>query len=169
MPFSADTLGSLFSDYTPVVGLNHCTYLRTASTFTKLGMNLYQWEFADPNALVLGVGIPKGSDPKMPQLGPVHSAALNYLFPNLSNTSAIDAPDLPAASQALSNKMVQTWANFVKTGSPHTNDINNWSRFSGNGNKVMMFKPDAIAEFDAYTNHHCEFWNALDPSLNPIN
>jgi carboxylesterase type B len=65
--------------------------------------------------------------------------------------------------------MVQTWANFVKTGSPHTNDINNWSRFSGNGNKVMMFKPDAIAEFDAYTNHHCEFWNALDPSLNPIN
>ncbi len=167
-PFTADTLGSIFSDYTPVVGLNNCSYLRTAQAFSDV-MPLYQWEFADPDALVLGVGIPKGQDPKM-ALGPVHSSALNYIFPNLSNTSAIDAPNLPAASQRLSNKMVQSWANFVKSGSPETTEISGWPRFNqaSNDKRVMLFKPNEIALYNANDAHRCDFWNTLDSKLNPL-
>ena len=166
---TADTLGSIFSDYTPVVGLNNCTYLRTAKAFSEL-MPLYQWEFADPNALVLGVGIPKGQDPKM-ALGSVHSSALNYIFPNLSNTSAIDAPDLPAVSQRLSNKMVQSWANFVKSGSPETSEIKGWPRFNqaADSKKVMLFGPNEISLYDANIAHRCDFWRGLDSNLTPLN
>jgi para-nitrobenzyl esterase len=167
-PISADSLGSMFSDYTPVVGLNNCSYLRTAQAFSGI-MPVYQWEFADPNALVLGVGIAKGQDPRM-ALGPVHSAALNYLFPNLSNTKAIDGPNLPAPSQLLANDMVQMWTQFVKTGAPHSDNFRNWPRFdvaTGNQN-VMQFIPNNTRLIDAAANHKCSFWQTMDSKLNPI-
>jgi para-nitrobenzyl esterase len=167
-PISADALGSMVSDYTPVVGLNHCSYLRTAKAFSEI-MPLYQWEFADPNALVLGVGIAKGQDPRM-SLGPVHSAALNYLFPNLSNTSAINAPDLPGPSQLLANQMVQMWTQFVKTGAPHTPNLSNWPKFNeaALNLNVMQFIPDNVKLINAASNHKCSFWEAMDSKLNPI-
>lgn len=167
-PISAAGFGSMVSDYTPVVGLNHCSYLRTAKAFSEI-MPLYQWEFADPNALVLGVGIAKGQDPRMP-LGPVHSSALNYLFPNLSNTSAINAPDLPGLSQALANQMVQMWTQFVKTGAPHSAGLSNWPQFNGAGTNlnVMQFIPDNVKLINAASNHKCSFWETMDSKLNPI-
>ena len=167
-PISADALGSMVSDYTPVVGLNHCSYLRTAKAFSEI-MPLYQWEFADPNALVLGVGIGKGQDPRM-SLGPVHSSALNYLFPNLSNTSAINAPDLPGPSQILANQMVQMWTQFVKTGAPHTTNLRNWPQFNeaALNLNVMQFIPDNIKLINSASNHKCSFWETMDSKLNPI-
>ena len=158
----------MVSDYTPVVGLNHCSYLRTARAFSEI-MPLYQWEFADPNALVLGVGIAKGQDPRM-SLGPVHSAALNYLFPNLSNTSAINAPDLPGPSQILANQIVQMWTQFVKTGAPHTTSLSNWPKFNEvvTNQNVMQFIPDNIKLINAASNHKCSFWETMDSKLNPI-
>jgi len=167
-PISADALGSMVSDYTPVVGLNHCSYLRTAMAFSEI-MPLYQWEFADPNALVLGVGIGKGQDPRM-SLGPVHSSALNYLFPNLSNTSAINAPDLPGPSQILANQMVQMWTQFVKTGAPHTTNLRNWPQFNeaALNLNVMQFIPDNIKLINSASNHKCSFWETMDSKLNPI-
>lgn len=166
---TASGLGSMFSDYTPSVGLSNCTYLRTASAFSAV-MPLYQWEFADPNAPVLGVGIAKGAVPLNMDLGPLHSSALNYIFPNLSNTSAIDAPDLPADSQSLANKMVQVWANFVKFGTPTTTDVPVWPRFNATSDQknVMKFKPTSIATDDANTTHRCDFWRGMDSKLNPI-
>jgi para-nitrobenzyl esterase len=163
-PVTADGMGSMFSDYTPVVGLSHCRYLRTADAFSAI-MPLYQWEFADPDARVLGIGIARGEDPRM-ALGAVHSSALNYFFPNLSNTSAIDAPDLPSQSQGMANEMVQVWANFVKTGSPQTSSLENWPRFNlaiSNLN-VMKFIPNQISVVDAQENHRCNFWRGLDPA-----
>jgi para-nitrobenzyl esterase len=165
-PVSADGLGSMFSDYNPVVGLSNCTYLRTANAFSSI-MPLYQWEFADPDALVLGVGIAEDQDPRM-ALGAVHSAALNYFFPNLSNTSAIDAPDLPPKSQLLANEMVQVWANFIKTGTPQTPNLSNWPRFNMATNNVMRFIPENVALTNAESNHKCSFWRSLDTKLNPI-
>lgn len=167
-PISADGFGSMISDYTPVVGLNHCSYLRTARAFSEI-MPLYQWEFADPSALVLGVSIAKGLDPRM-SLGPVHSAALNYLFPNLSNTSAINAPNLPEPSQLLANQMVQMWTQFVKTGAPHSAGLSNWPRFNEatmNLN-VMQFIPNHVKLINAASNHKCNFWNKMDSKLNPM-
>jgi para-nitrobenzyl esterase len=167
-PISADGLGSMFSDYNPVVGLSNCTYLRTANAFSSI-MPLYQWEFADPDALVLGVGITAGQDPRM-ALGPVHSAALNYFFPNLSNTSAIDAPNLPSNSQLLANEMVQVWANFVKTGNPQTTRLSDWPKFSlaANSQNVMRFIPDNISLINAEEEHKCSFWRQLDTKLTPL-
>ena len=167
-PISAAGFGSMVSDYTPVVGLNHCSYLRTAKAFSEI-MPLYQWEFADPNALVLGVGIAKGQDPRM-SLGPVHSAALNYLFPNLSNTSAINAPDLPGPSQILANQMVQMWTQFVKTGAPYSASLSNWPKFNeaGISSNVMQFIPDNVKLINAASNHKCSFWEKMDSKLNPI-
>lgn len=167
-PISADALGSMFSDYTPVVGLNNCSYLRTAQAFSGI-MPLYQWQFADPNALVLGVGIAKGQDPRM-ALGPVHSAALNYLFPNLSNTKAIDAPNLPAPSQLLANDMVQMWTHFIKTGTPQTVSLVNWPRFdmATSNQNVMQFIPNNTGLINAVENHKCDFWQTMDGKLNPI-
>ncbi len=165
-PISADGLGSMFSDYTPVVGLSNCAYLRTANAFSSI-MPLYQWEFADPDALVLGVGIAPGQVPRM-DLGAVHSAALNYFFPNLSNTSAIDAPDLPSKSQLLANEMVQVWANFIKTGAPQTTNLSNWPRFNLANTNVMRFIPENISLTNAESNHKCSFWKSLDPKLKPI-
>ncbi len=167
-PISADGFGSMVSDYTPVVGLNHCSYLRTARTFSEI-MPLYQWEFADPNALVLGVGIAKGQDPRM-SLGPVHSAALNYLFPNLSNTSAIDAPNLPSPSQLLANQMVQMWTQFVKTGTPNSTGLNNWPKFNeaAMNLNVMQFIPNDVKLINAVSNHKCNFWEKMDSKLNPV-
>lgn len=167
-PISADAFGSMVSDYTPVVGLNHCSYLRTAKAFSEI-MPLYQWEFADPNALVLGVGIAKGQDPRM-SLGPVHSAALNYLFPNLSNTSAINAPDLPGPSQILANQMVQMWTQFVKTGAPHSASLSNWPKFNeaATDPNVMQFIPGNVKLTNASLNHKCSFWETMDSKLNPM-
>jgi para-nitrobenzyl esterase len=167
-PISADGFGSMVSDYTPVVGINHCSFLRTARTFSEI-MPLYQWEFADPNALVLGVGIAKGQDPRMP-LGPVHSSALNYLFPNLSNTAAIDAPNLPGPSQLLANQMVQMWTQFVKTGSPNSTGLNNWPKFNEAtmNQNVMQFIPNDVKLINAVSNHKCNFWEKMDSKLNPV-
>lgn len=132
-------------------------------------MPVYQWEFADANALVLGVGIAKGQNPRM-ALGPVHSAALNYFFPNLSNTAAIDAPNLLADSQLLSNDMVQMWTHFVKTGTPRSSNLGNWPRFdaSTSNHNVMQFVPKQIHLIDATANHQCDFWEGIDSKLNPI-
>jgi para-nitrobenzyl esterase len=167
-PISADGIGSMFSDYTPVVGLSNCTYLRTANAFSAI-MPLYQWEFADPDALVLGVGIAPGLNPRM-ALGPVHSAALNYFFPNLSNTAAINAPDLPSQSLLMANEMVRVWVNFVRTGSPQTTNLPIWPKFNqaSSSSNVMRFIPNDIRLVDARSNHKCSFWEGLDPKLNPI-
>lgn len=155
-------VGSMISDFNPVAGLNNCGYLRTAGVFSEQ-TTLYAWEFADPKAPVLGVGIAKGKDPGM-KLGAVHSSELNYLFPNLSNTSAIDGPDLKPESQKLADILVKVWSGFARSGNPATASVPAWQSYSsyGPGQQVMRFEsPDQITFYDAYTAHQCAFWNDL--------
>lgn len=158
-------LGSMVSDFAPIVGINHCIYQKTANVFSRF-TTLYQWEFADPDAPVLGVGIAPGMIPDM-KLGAVHSAQLNYLFPNLSNTAAINAPDLNPHSQKLADILVQTWASFAKNGSPQTRDIPTWPSFkstNGDPKKLMRFEsPNNIGMYDANAQHRCDFWKGQFP------
>jgi len=111
------SLGSMLSDHQEAVGIANCLYLRTSDAFLPWVPAIYQWEFADPGAPVLGVGIAKGMDPGF-ALGAVHSSELNSFFPNLSNTAAIDAPDLAPAFQAMADQLVAYWASFAATGAP---------------------------------------------------
>jgi para-nitrobenzyl esterase len=155
-------LGSMLSDDQEAVGINNCLYLRTSDAFLDWTPAIYQWEFADPDALVLGVGIAKGMDPGF-ALGAVHSSELNSLFPNLSNTAAIDAPDLPPASQAMADQLVAYWGSFAATGAPAPTGHPPWPRYERGGTKVMRFTPGNVAPHDAHAAHRCAFWKGLFP------
>ncbi len=155
-----ETLGTAMSDYNPAVGINNCLYLRTGEAFAKFAP-VWQWEFADRNAPVIGVGIPAKPDVGF-ELGAVHSSELNYLFPKLSNTSKIDAPDLALASQKVSDQMVAYWTSFVKNGAPKVANAPAWPRY-GKPGSVMRFEPGKTGPYDSARLHKCGFWNGLYP------
>jgi len=135
-----ETIGSVISHYNPKVGISNCLYLHTATRMReRIGMPIYEFEFADPNALVLGVGIAATPDPMM-EFGAVHSSALNYLFPHLSNTSRIDAPDLLQESQPLADQMQQVVATFAAKGVPSAAGLPTWPLFR-DGTNVMRLMP----------------------------
>ena len=157
-----ETLGKLMSDYTPGIGINNCLYLHTSDVlrdyFAQSGKQLpiYQFEFADEAAPVLGIGIAQPYPDFV--MGSVHSSELNYLFPQLSNTAAINGPDLAPASAQLSTQMVAQWAQFVRTGNPNRADLPVWPAFV-DARSVMLMTPGASAAYDADAQHQCSaFW-----------
>ncbi len=156
------SLGSMLSDHQVAVGITNCLYLRTSDALLALAPALYQFEFADQAAPVLGVGIAKGMDPGF-ALGAVHSSELGYLFPRYSNTSAVDGPALPPASQQLSDRMVEAWAAFAASGAPRAAGLPPWPRYEKGGRAVMLLAPGASAPYDAAARHRCAFWDRLYP------
>lgn len=158
-----ETLGRLLSDYTPGIGINNCLYLHTSTTLNAYlaqsgkTLPIYQFEFADESAPVLGVGIAKPYPDFV--LGAVHSTELNYLFPKLSNTHRIDGPDLAPASAKLADQMVSQWAHFVRTGNPNGPGLPTWPAYAG-GASVMQLAPGASKAYDADLQHQCSaFWH----------
>lgn len=156
----AERYGAMISDYNPYIALNNCLYLHSANVFARF-MPVWEFEFADRNAPVIGVGVPKNAKIDF-QLGAVHSSELNYFFPNLSNTFKIDAPDLAPPSQALADKMVDYWASFVKTGVPKAKGAPAWPRYTTNG-KVLWLEPNNIHVVKNWTQHKCDVWRSLYP------
>ncbi len=154
--------GSLRSDYDPDLGINNCLYLQGAAVAERHAVPVHLFEFADPDAPVLGVGITRKPDPGMP-LGAVHSAMLGYLFPGFSNTARIDAPALPPAAQVLSRQMLAAVANFARDGEPGgSHGVPLWPRDRG-GVTSMRFAPGDVALFDPQVEHRCAFWKSLYP------
>ncbi len=159
----AETFGTIISDYVPSIGINNCLYLQTAKRVSALAgaKSLYEYEFADPKAPALGVGI-TAPYPDF-DMGTVHSSVLNYFFPKLSNTSKIDAPDLEAASQTLAKQLIEYWSTFARTGGPAASGQPAWAAYAGDG-KAMTFVPGANGSMDARTRHHCAFWARMYPT-----
>ena len=163
-----ETLGTVLSDYNPAVGINNCLYLQTSNVLmnyatrtSQVSAPIYQFEFADPAAPVCKVGIAEPC-PTF-EMGAVHSSELNYLFPNLSNTAAINAPDLAPASQALANQMVAYWARFAYTGNPNASGLPNWPLYNGaNTASVQLLKPGNVGPYNSDAQHQCSaFWSPL--------
>lgn len=165
----AETFGTILSDYNPAVGINNCLSLQTskyllnyANQNPQISIPVYQFEFADPAAPVCGVGIAEPCPPF--KMGAVHSSELNYLFPNLSNTAAINAKDLAPASQKLADQIVAYWAQFAYTGNPNREGLSNWPQLSAanQSRSVMLFKPGSVGPYNADRQHHCSaFWAPL--------
>lgn len=171
------TLGSMFSDFNPHVAINNCLYLRTSNALNSMSFMppIYQFEFDDPHAPVLGIGIAKGEEPGFP-LGAVHSSILNYLFPKFSNTSAMDAPELSNESKKLSTHMIAYITSFMKDGQPSKTGQATWSKYDGTNqypasNHVMLFSPNIVGLQNSYggidaasrIGHQCAFWHTLYP------
>lgn len=150
----AATLGSLMTDFMPGLGITHCLEIesgRLLAAYTPVR----QWEFADRTAPVRGVGIPILPDPGF-DMGAVHSAELNSLFPGFSNTAAMNAPDLSPASQVLADQIVATWAAFIRGKAP----AGDWPSA-----KVMRFEPGAVRPIDAWSEYKCDFWRSEYPAF----
>ena len=170
-----ETLGLVLTDYNPTVGINNCLYLHSSDAIlnspSRNNKPIYQFEFADAAAPVCGVGIAEPCPPFLKNGGAVHSSELNYLFPNLSNTKAINGPDLAPASQLLANQMVAYWAKFAYTGSPNVVGLPTWPQYSGatvpfGGSSVMLLDPNNVKAYDSDTPHQCSsFWKGQYPSL----
>ncbi len=155
--------GSLRSDYDPTLGINHCLYLQGASVIERHGVPVHLFEFADPDAPVLGIGITRHPDPGMP-LGAVHSAMLGYLFPHFSNTARVDAPALSPAAHALSRQMLAMIGNFVRNGQPGgSHGVPEWPGDNG-GTVSMQFAPGRVRLVDPGAEHRCGFWKQLYPT-----
>lgn len=153
----AETLGSLMTDFMPGLGITHCLMLESGRLLSA-HMPVFQWEYADRTAPVRGVSIPISPEPGF-NLGAVHSAELNALFPNFSNTSAMSAPDLAPASQALADVIVATWAAFLR-GNPTPQQ---WP--ATRPGAVMRFEPGAIRPVDAWGEYKCDFWRSEYPAF----
>lgn len=165
----AKSLGQVLSDFNAGGGIiNNCLYLQTSNAILNYSKRysalipVYQFEFDDPDALVCGVGIAEPCPPF--KMGSVHSSELNYLFPNFSNTSAINAPDLTSTSQKLANRMIAYWSNFALTGNPNTSSLPNWPLYAGQDTKsVMLLKPDQLTPINSDAEHQCTaFWAQPD-------
>ena len=147
-----ETLGSLMTNFMPGLGISHCLMLESGRLLAR-HVPVYQWEFADRAAPVRGVSIPILPDPGF-ELGAVHSAELNALFPGFSNTAAMTAPDLNPASQKLADEIVKSWAAFMRGAAFSAA----WQQQA-----VMRFEPGAVQPFNAWADYQCDFWRSAYP------
>ena len=154
------------SDFTTLLGLNNCLYLDTAQSMHDFipDQPIYQWEFTDQDAPVLGVGIPAIPDPGFP-MGAVHSSELNYFFPNFDNTTKINGPDLASRSRQLAEKMLDYWTSFARNGFPASDGAPVWSISPNPETTVMRLDPVALGQYNSQVEHRCVFWKALYPEF----
>lgn len=155
-------LGSVLSDFNPSIPINHCLVLASTSALSRYAP-AYEFEFADPNAPALGVGIRATPDPGFP-LGTVHSAMLSYLFPNFSNTAKIDGPVPPFLSQLTGKTLMAAIWHFAERGEPSERRLPPWPAY-GKGPTVMRVEPNKYSTFDASDAHHCGFWKKQYPDI----
>lgn len=165
----AQTFGRVMSNYNPAVGISICLFLQTANLILdyvarnpSVSMPLYQYVFADTTN-VLNCGMLFA--PPCPNfiMGAIHASELNYLFPNLDYTAAINGPNLPAPSQNLGNQMMAYWTNFVRSGNPNSATVPTWPLYEGSRTStVQTLIPDAVEPLNWGNTCECEsFWAPL--------
>ncbi|MFI6144392.1 carboxylesterase/lipase family protein [Streptomyces sp. NPDC051109] len=121
------------------------------------GLPLYGYEFSDPDAPVL-TGLP--ANPDFPY-GAAHGFEMPFLFSSLPT----ERP-LTDAQRALSDRMVDYWTSFARTGNPNTSDAPLWPLLHSSpplprSVQSLAPQPGGIHAVDAHSAHQCSFWDRL--------
>jgi para-nitrobenzyl esterase len=131
----AEALGAILTD-----SQFACPQSRTADLMAEHTPS-YQYEFADRHAmdhLNLPISFP---------IGAPHGSEIRYVFGGVAGTPA---------QNALSDRMLDYWTNFARTGIPHAANAPRWSPFP----KVQALAPEAITSGVAFPqDHQCDLWN----------
>lgn len=118
---------------------------------------LYSYQFNDPDAPVLA-GLP--ANPGFPY-GAAHGFEMPYLF----SAFPTERP-LTDAQRALSDRMVDYWAAFARTGDPNSPGAPFWPAFRPSSPMARSVQslapgPGGIHPVDTRAAHHCAFWDRL--------
>ncbi|MFE2544342.1 carboxylesterase/lipase family protein [Actinacidiphila glaucinigra] len=124
------------------------------------GLPLYGYEFGDPDAPVLA-GLP--ANPGFPY-GAAHGFEMPFLFSSVPTERPLND-----AQRALSDRMVDYWTAFARTGDPNTADAPRWPLLRPSSPLARSVRPvqslapgpGGIRPVDAYSAHHCAFWDRL--------
>lgn len=129
-------------------GFGGCTSLALAKAMSaKAPVYYYQFEDPDP---------PFGPRTDGFRFGAAHSAELAYLW--TGNAFAGRVARFTPPQRKLSNRMIDYWSRFVRTGDPG----GGWPRFSGG--ELMALRPggaDQVRSASALeAEHRCDLWSA---------
>ncbi|MET9877590.1 carboxylesterase family protein [Actinacidiphila glaucinigra] len=127
------------------------------------GLPLYGYEFGDPDAPVLA-GLP--ANPGFPY-GAAHGFEMPFLFSSVPTERPLND-----TQRALSDRMVDYWTAFARTGDPNTADAPRWPLLRPSSPLARSVRPvrpvqslapgpGGIRPVDAYSAHHCAFWDRL--------
>ena len=128
-------------------GFFACAANRMELALTRNGQ-VYGYEFNDRDA---PAPAPLRSVPF--RVGAGHSLELRYLF------DIRGAPPLSATQQQLSDRMIDYWSGFVRTGVPHADGAPDWPPFSGTQGPWMSLQTPEVRTFSDFADEHrCAFW-----------
>ncbi|MFC7620978.1 carboxylesterase/lipase family protein [Microlunatus sp. GCM10028923] len=129
-----------------------CPAAQTNDLLARRGPT-YAFEFADRTAPWLG-----GTEAPDFPTGAFHAGELQYLF-----SGAYAGQPLTAQQRRLSDRMIDYWTAFARTGDPSRPGLPAWSRLRPGDTRVQALAPGAggIRPVDLHREHRCGFWNSL--------
>lgn len=135
----------------------NCRLLRTAGTLTRFAP-VYAYLFADEDAPSLGHGF-ADYEP-----GSYHAAEIQYVFGSGYPQSAVPGPArFTPAQRRLSERMMDYWGAFIRTGVPA--DADTWPEF-GASRTVLKLLPESadrrVSASEFRATYDCDFWDQFE-------
>ena len=101
---------------------------------------------------------PKASFP----YGAAHTIELQFLFPGFRWGPEATAQLLNTQEQALSDRMVDYWTTFAKTGVPVSASSGAWPKFKSGAQQMMLLNIDpSRVDNNFAARHRCAFWEEV--------
>jgi para-nitrobenzyl esterase len=119
----------------------------------------FAYEFSDPNApqnFLPPVSFPYGAS---------HASELQYIFPTANPSGYglnLAQTPLDTNQQKLSDRMVDYWTEFARSGNPNGSAQPHWPRFDRDRQVMLsLLPPNPATETSFATVHQCDFWDGL--------
>ncbi|KAA0021685.1 carboxylesterase/lipase family protein [Antrihabitans cavernicola] len=113
--------------------------------------SVYPYEFAEPNPPdvngVASAGMPTGA---------THATDLPFLF-QLAHKDLLHGD----AQHALSDRMIEYWSTFARTGNPNSDRTPNWNPATPDSSTVQRLSSEGAGTVDAAAEHQCQFWSTV--------